>query len=229
MIRPLFEGIDSKWFDDYGWLSNKPNKRSDNGQLFTAEFICAKVRKEKPSPKEKEAWADEFRELMNPCREEPGLYRRHPGATLLNSIDNYIGIAAASKILGTGHAKSVLEWGRNSKWSWNDQDDDHGWTLRSFLGRNLGFITHLKWCAGEEPSGLEQWIARQSLDLSWTEGPKNTSNKCLSWLLSVSSEDHDFKLLYKELRDKDYPEGGTYEIFERYFPDNHPMLQYFKK
>ena len=154
---------------------NPTDKSSDNGQLFTAEYIvnCAHASDQ----------VSMFQSFMTACQIKPGLYSKYPGDTDLNSWDNYTGIVAASVKLGLTLHKDVYAYGQANEWTWNNTSAP---TPSAILGRYPAFVPFLEMANGVTPSLSDQILFAASCIASACTAKSNTSGKCLQYLMNKS-------------------------------------------
>lgn len=156
-----------------------------------------------------------YSRLLKKCEVTPGVYTRTPPLkpywSDAESQDDYIGIIAASKLLGLGIENDV--WGAD---------------LPLQLWRFPGLYAHGVLSVGQD------WFFERALwdGVIWTSGRWDAANQdpwALSWLMIETRGNldswvvHDWKV---RLRNQ-WPNGGLGEVFARYFNDpNHPLAKY---
>ncbi len=181
--------------DPSGMISGDamPKSASGNGILYTAEmyFILAKNGALAASDRP-DFWAL----IARNCQLLPGLYSRGKGWNDQEGIDDYIGLAAASRLLGTDHARDILRYGRNPlvrftpfrrwprlRWYFENEQRQRVDDTRAWFGRFPAFICHVTWAAGETPAiWLRLWWA-VTVAITGLFSPLDQDQYILSWLM----------------------------------------------
>lgn len=181
----------------------------------------------------------QFTKLLRLCEIEPGRYRRTPAGEAYSqdqeAQDDYIGIVAASYLLGLATGREVLSYGKSHRYGVGlgislpyyygepGKNDINGW-----FGRWPAFVVQVRMSASED-----NFFDRRLLDgVIWASGRWDAPDQdpwILSWLMLATRGDIDGYVIRDwrlRLRNA-WPSGGLGEVFGRYFNDpNHPLAKY---
>lgn len=205
---------------------------SGNGLLYTGE-ACAVMGSDEIS-----YFRNSFASALNACERYPGLFLRHPKCTDQESVDDYVGIGAASYFLASGHAERVLERGNRFPFLlfgvlplrfYYANEGQSSFDLRAWLGRFPALIAHLRYAAGQPPGFIPSLVHALSIAFSpW----KNEDEPILSWLMLRVAENQSGparmagKIFRARLVHK-YMDGGMKQVFSLYLGNpNHPIAKY---
>lgn len=219
-----------------------PKLASGNSLLFSAERLIALTQNGM-------AMADDLRRFANVVCDRklaPGLYGRTPAGAPFSgnqeSQDDYIGVVATDPTL----ARIVFENGRARKFQWQPfkkflwyiplpyyfptaGQDDHD--PSAWLGRFVGFIAHLRICAGATvwPWHSLAWAYSVALAPS----PSNQDSWLLTWVM-VWANKNPGPLARLAIRHRQkkliaaFP-GGIRQVFALYFNNpKHPLALWAK-
>lgn len=235
MIREAFKN----YIDADGWVMDSPAGASNNRILDTAEYYMLLALSGELEGNDK---LDAYR-LFQSCSIVPGLFNRTPPAGTPHGDqqghDDYIGLAAASLMLGLPFAKDIVAYGKKSLWWFNNekpgtlQSVKGGINWKAFFGRYPADICHLYICANDPdqpPPYLTRIAWAIALRLSG-RGNTDTDARTLSWIMIQAYEKSDFKYpaldsavkAWKERFAREWP-GGMRDVQHVYRADkNHPF------
>lgn len=178
-----------------------------------------------------------------------GIFRRNPvGEPFAEdpmSWDDYVGLAAASAVVGNrAYAKEILAAGRQRRFVWGPlrlpyyypaDGSLEGGEARAWFGRSPSMIAHLKWCAGEIPNVTERLAWAAGIAFAGSKNPvaqdpwritylmiqaRRASEEPLSWLekLAIRTWAQELKKSWSR---------GMYDVRGWYFRDyDHPLARY---
>lgn len=220
---------------DYVLSSHKQNGLlSDNGQLFTAHALVLLAKKDQQGTID--LYQDRWNMQMLQTEIEPGLYKRSPEHDSDQSVDNLIGIAAASYWLKTDHARLILSYGRQHNFVWNtySNPEQHAMDMDLWLGRQPGTIAFLEMCAGETPNYYGRLALLAGAFLTGFENDQATSNRLLQWLMLQCLDENPVSKLTEFLMLRDITKfsnqhgTGIGAIARTYFGVGHPIVPMFE-
>lgn len=158
----------------------------------------------------------------------PGLYKRYPGHTGSNSVDNLIGAACASYLIPS----QIRLWARHSRWCFNVEKPG-SWAFRHWYWKFIGIPPFIHMAAGRPIGLFYQLTFALACIFSTFSERGNTSDKCLQFLINRRVE-HRYPLVNWSIRiwrnrmAKKYP-GGMAEVYSIYFGPEHPFTRYARK
>jgi hypothetical protein len=201
---------------EFGLHPNPPLYSTDNWPLWAATHLSLCTQEERYS---ESYW---FKSTSDKCRIEPGLYKRHPISTDMNSHDNLLGNAISAHYTGqTEICHQLYDYGWKHFGCWNSETPGK-WEPRAFLGRVPGVWAILKVVTGRNLlwSPLDVAHAAAGYIINKSEPVGETSGRCLlylqshilygkNWVLDKAIDSWRVKM--NEL----YPNGpkGLYTIF----------------
>lgn len=204
---------------DHPYISNKPGESPDGNTVLYFGLMLAVKRQFFPLD---EYDLNLFYDLYDAVRIEPGMivrseYKRkdHEGH------DDYIGLVHASFFLGTSFASSVVQYGKNHGWAWNNTGLRGFKSLRCMHWRLPGVVQHYK-LAAQAPLGIVDrlWWSlgmffptenESNLQLQWLMLDLYLNQPQKSWIMDRAAEQWQ-NVLYNS---KKYPNrmGSVFEIF----------------
>lgn len=207
-------------------VKNPGDDSSDNGLLFSARYILLKhLRGDLITPDDYE-W---FLDLAARYSIAPGLFERYPGRKAFESHDDVSGMAMASFILGIKtFPNAILAYGEDHNYDWNTEDPGR-FSFRGYLARVAGFVPHLRACAGQALTILDQVEFFVGCILSIFSDPGDTSGRLLMVdkaetlrgrypipAIAITFFDAHLKKRY----------GGLKGLSEIYYGKDHPFAVY---
>lgn len=220
------EAIYSDYTDMDGLICTVKNPQkwsSGNSLLYTGIFVTLLfLRKEL-----EQLDCDRFYTAVSACEAAPGLYNRNPNRPDFESHDDYIGIAAGAFFTKTRFARDILSYGQDHRYHYDNVNPNDP-SLSSWHGRFPGRKAFYYMAAERNPYfwynfGFNSAI-RGAIDLQ----KENSSDKILAWLqIEVARAQNLFPVLCG-LWDEHikYTYGHISNLFEVYFPKDHPFITY---
>lgn len=231
--------LDWSAYEAEGYVSGdrNPGSPSGNSLLFTAEkFIALTIERGAPSLED----AEEFSRLVARAQLSPGLYARTPAGYAYHEDqeghDDYIGIAAASAVLGTPHALAIVQQGENPFKLWGPIDINHYYPnkpgaldWRAWFGRFPATVAHFEYAAGVTPNLWHRLMWAYSVATAGADEPTAQDPWILSWLMVKTTEGHEGWMARQAVaiwrtRLKRHWPGGIGQVLARYFNNpQHPL------
>lgn len=176
-IRADFKSL----IGDWGLITSRPGEtRCDNGALFTVEYYLCLKRHKQILPND----IDDFQNLLNQLMIQPGMTLRQPGYIAIDSPDNLIAFAIATKVFGCDFAHRILSYGKTTfpRYVLNPVNPGK-FEAQAWFGRQPGLIGFLKYCSGKWVNPFE-WLCLYAGIIITTRKPKeDTSDKMLTQLI----------------------------------------------
>lgn len=248
-MTTLIKSEMTPFIDVNGLVSPNRDGPSDNGVMFTAEYLLMLERLDELDYDT----AKRFRRKIRACFKEPGLLMRRPdnfGGQ--DGPDNMLGLAIASQVLGRRMggdemASEVMIYGLDHWGAFNNIDGK--WTTQSFLWRQPQLVGALM-CGVMQQARLVNlsrfqratlWLfarpfllcAALSIFVSCRgTDPGETDPRRLSWLLIQATFNHSWlcrvasRGWYERLY-RDYSSAGMKAVARIYYSVGHPFIKYW--
>jgi hypothetical protein len=223
-------------------VSQTQERQSDNCTMYTSEYAIMLAKNLQNTPEDDNEWE----ELINKSMLLPGLLARYPGYKDQDSVDNMVGVLAASKVLNKPEvAESIFQYGLRHLGFFNteipgDFEGNSGkinWASMLWRQPQLIFAAL---CA----SGRQKWWKIYQLPLAiYTAlviavGGKNepinsTDPRRLNWLLSQAVNNSLLCRLASKVffnrcyKDYNVTENFMREVAARYYQLGHPFVRYW--
>lgn len=221
--KEIFNG----WIDTYCLVTPGRGEKgsSQNGVMYTGEFIVILNRLGELTPALKDYW----KQRIEKCELHPGHIIRYPGSTEVEGPDNYHGYLAAAKLCDPSRAKAFLWYGLTHFGLYPTSEKI---TIKDFMWRFPQLIPMALMAAGL-PVGPFRAIFILTLMLHvWSNTPTdNQDARRLGWLLIQTWDGKGLlsKWAVKKWQDKlmkEYPVDGMKEVYHRYYEVGHPFIEY---
>lgn len=233
-------------YESNGFVSGErtPSHPSGNSLLFTAEkYIALALERGNGDPVGSLEDAYAFSRVLARTELRPGVYARTPEGEPFHADqeghDDYIGIAAASRILGTDHAREILEHGlQDFFWTvpwpklyfyYPNQPGPLDW--RAWFGRYPATVAHFYYAAGVKPGFWHRLAWAYTVATAGMGDPGAQDPWILSWLMIRTMEGQEDWLteravfLWRSRFKKAWP-GGIGQVLARYFNNpEHPLAE----
>lgn len=220
----------AQYQDADGFVTPRIGVGSNNGILYTSEYYVLLVKL--GLARHDDLYA--FEQTMRKCQIEPGLFKRHPGASDQEGPDDYIGLTTAAYLLGSDIAKEVLDYGKRHAFLYNNEmpgsvehtDDRPNYS--AMFGRSPSLIAHLYFAAGETPSFPLRLCWAVSVAYSAFRPSSDQDSHILSSLLVSAMGDKSGLCAHAaRLRPS---ESKMRQIVGDYFSDpHHPLARHWKE
>ena len=116
---------DFKVFEDkYGLTALNPGETSDNGALFTVEYLLTLLADSTSTDAEKQAEIARVMSVLKSLEPQPGLTVRSPGDTAFESMDNTVAFLTSSGLFDAGRFGARLEARGNTRMTGPDETQD---------------------------------------------------------------------------------------------------------
>jgi hypothetical protein len=209
------------WIDPQTGMIQAADHGTDNLILGTAHLIALLPEGEDRSYWRFKAWMF----LSNDVTVRTGLYRRYPGATGNNSVDNLVAAAYAS----SSHAFFIYIRGTKMHWCFDVENPDK-FSWRYWYARFVGFPPFIKMAAGKKIGLMSQVLWSIACVYSALTPKQNTSDKLLQYLMNrVVGGRHwlcDRAIsAWGRLMARKYP-GGMRDVYAVYYAPTHPFAKY---
>lgn len=223
-----------KFTDSTGLVHPKKKGVSGNGLLYSAEYFVLLSNMKALTASDIIQWKN----ALFSCRRLPGLYNRHKTKTDQNSVDDYVGIAAANSVTRQKHLSlEILNYGKNQgfpKYVYNNVSPGV-FTASSWLGRQGQLIAHIELSAGiTPPIWRTAWWVSSLIYSGMTSKKENHDAWILSYLVAkvgISAGgifELTAKLWFKRF-EKVWP-GGLGAVLSDYFKNpDHPLAKYWRE
>jgi len=192
---------------------------SDNGVLFTSHYLMLLNQQGQLSLKDE----IQFERLVERCYIVQGLLSRAPGNLDQDSPDNMVGACSISRKV----AFDVYTYGKSNGWVYN-QENPGTFTIRAFLGRQVGLMGWLRYRAtGEAPNLLHILFLWVGAYLTLKLPENDVSDRILLVRIMEGLPNKGLlKLLKSYCNKKLEAMGGLKQCFLIYFGKNHPLYKY---
>lgn len=239
-IREDFAAYESR---GYVTGTRGPRHPAGNSLLYTAEKYFALHRAGALRKSDQAV----FEDLVAICKTEPGVLRRtpagYPFAWDVEGHDDYIGVMAASQLLGTSDALQILHHGEETKyvtgpieWPFYYSIFDQEETTqdpRAWLGRFPATIAHFYYANNTNPPWINGLAWTFTIATAGLQDPTAQDPWLLSWLMIQSRSNPGWldriAISYWRKRLKAAYPGGIGDVFARYFNDaGHPLAVYLQ-
>lgn len=224
-------------------IQNKQGRASDNGVMFTAEYLIMLIRNKEIDPR----YLKEILFKFLACMPSPGLLSRAPGDVDQEGPDDYIGLAAAlgeiqtlpggdiptdtCKMTARTIARSVVLYGIEHLGDMNNEKPGH-WSWGAWLARQPQLTACYLWASGLPVGFVLQTIVALIILFSCKGTPADQADpRRLGWLLVQIAAPRSLlcrlasKLWYARLYAL-YP-NGMKDIAAMYYEKGHPFAQYW--
>lgn len=226
--------------------NKNPGVVSGNAILFTAEKLFILEQNNVLIFEDKLRYINN---IKSECEIVPGLYRRSKDfSNDQEGPDDYVGLAAASALIGSSIARDILSYGQTHYFQWGPFKFPYYYNNTSsrqpeaWLGRQPALLAHFYYCAGKKPSVFKKlaWAVSVGLTGLFDKDPKGSGAQdkyILSWLLIEGYKRSQYNSvmcntaikLYKHTLKKKW-RNGLKEVFAVYFQNpDHPISRYFNE
>lgn len=217
------------YLDKFGMVVSNASGRSDNGVMFTSEYLILLAMNGELQPEDKADYLAKMRrclingELLMRDPENDGAQQEGP--------DDYLGLLAGCKVAGdTSIPRAILWYGLRHLGAFNNVTPGK-WTVQSFLWRQPQLITHALFAARLPVGPFRAFFVLSLLFAVYqNETRGNTDARRLGWLL-IQTWDGKGLLsrwavgVWKRWLFSKYPDGmiGVCRI---YYGEAHPFTEY---
>lgn len=230
--------------------NRSPGVVSGNALLFSAEKLFVLEQNGELTYQDK---LDFINAVKEECEVRPGLYRRSRDFNSdQEGPDDYVGLTAASALIGSDIASSVLEYGKSHSFpglpSWVDYyycnvpNPTTNERFEAYLGRQPQLIAHFQYCNKERPALWRRlwWAVTVATTGMFSKGlpsaPGNQDAYILSWLLIKGFTLSGQKSWLCSLASKLFAHklkkqwGSMKNVFACYFQNpDHPIAKWIKE
>lgn len=154
----------------------------------------------------------------------PGLYRRYPGATGNNSVDNLVAAAFSC----SGQAFFICLRGTQMHWCFDVENPDK-FSFKYWYARFIGFPPFIKIAAGEKIGLISQLLWSIACIYSALTPKQNTSDKLLQYLMNRTVGGRYWLCdraigAWGRLMARKY--SSLKEVYAVYYGDSHPFAKH---
>lgn len=226
------EEIEQHYTDPEGMISGVRDPdvawTSGNHLLITSTYYVLLNELDRLTPKD----MTNFTRLVQGCEVVPGVYNRNAGRYDLQAHDDYIGIIAASYVLGLSFVEDILNHGEKNGWLF-DNTQGRVPSGEPYFGRLPDFAPLVRSANRQALTLWEQLLFCGSLLVNALRPRGNESGVILSWLETKPTQGKhgliDLAIsFWKKRLVKKYP-NGMGEVFGIYYGVSHPYSVYYQQ